>query len=132
MTGPAGSPFSAEVPELLVRHFAALHEGSGIAVDVIRERQARSVLGSNDLKELGFSPAQRRAPGLLLPVHPPDGSVGPTCFRPDIPRVDSRNHDLKYELPAGAGVRLDALPRCIPMLADPSIPLWLTEGQKKG
>jgi Domain of unknown function (DUF3854) len=34
-------------------------------------------------------------------------------------------------LPKRASVRLDCPPRCQPKLADPSIPLWITEGQKK-
>src|SRR5262249_47571866 len=37
----------------------------------------------------------------------------------------------KYEIPAGQGVRLDCPPVCREQLADPSISLWITEGQKK-
>jgi hypothetical protein len=40
---------SAEIPGLLQAHFQHLHEGSGIAIDVIRERGYRSVLNGADL-----------------------------------------------------------------------------------
>ena len=52
-------------------------------------------------------------------------------YRPDAPRHGKDGKLIKYELPKDAGVRLDCPPRCQPMLADPSIPLWITEGQKK-
>ena len=123
--------FSQEVPDLLTTHFEALRDGSGIADEVIREGGYRSVLGSADLKVLGFSPAQRRVPGLLLPICPPDGSNGLYAYRPDNPRVNRDGAARKYELPVGSSVRLDVPPRCRPGLADPTAPLWLAEGQKK-
>jgi hypothetical protein len=127
----ASDLFSVEVSELLARHFSSLHIESGIAIDVIRERRARSVLGVKELADAGFSKAQRRPPGLLFPVHPPGGGPPLSCFRPDIPRVDKRGRELKYELPQGTTARLDVPLPCHPMVADPSIPLYLTEGQKK-
>jgi hypothetical protein len=52
-------------------------------------------------------------------------------YRPDTPRLGKDQQPIKYELPKGAGVRLDCPPRCQPMLANPTISLWVTEGQKK-
>ena len=75
-----------EQQPLLDRHREQLERGSGVAPDVIRERSYRSVLGTAELAGLGFSPAQRRTPGLLLPVWCPDGSNGLQVFRPDVPR----------------------------------------------
>ncbi len=38
---------------------------------------------------------------------------------------------LKYEIPKGAGVRVDCPPSCLKTLQNPTIPLFITEGQKK-
>jgi hypothetical protein len=123
--------FSTDVPELLLRHFEVLHRGSGLSVAVIRERGYRSTLSRKDLAALGFNGAQCRAPGLVLPVWSPDGGNGLHTFRPDVPRTDRRGKELKYELPRGVSARLDVPPRCREWIGDPSVPLWLTEGQKK-
>jgi len=123
--------FSAEVPELLQRHFDMLHRESGLSVAVIRERGYRSALGTKELSALGFGAAQRRPPGLVLPVWSPDGANELHSYRPDVPRVDRQDKELKYELPRGMSARLDVPPRCREMIKDPSVDLWLTEGQKK-
>ncbi len=128
---PSTWPFAAEAPAFLQRHYDALRRGSGITDDVIRERGYRSILGKQELADLGFSPAQRRPPGLLLPVWTPDGQNPLYVYRPDLPRSDARGRPLKYEMPAGARVRLDVPPRCRAALGDPSVPLWITEGIKK-
>jgi hypothetical protein len=128
-TGPFA--FSAEVPALLQRHFDALQHGSGLPLDVIREREYRSVVDRKDLAELRFGPAQQLPPGLLVPVRPPDGSNGLYTFRPDYPRAHRDGKEVKYELPRGMSARLDVPPRCQAMLGDPQIPIWITEGQKK-
>jgi hypothetical protein len=52
-------------------------------------------------------------------------------YRPDVPRQHKDGKVIKYEIPKGAFVRLDCPPRCHPRLGDPSVPLWITEGQKK-
>ena len=126
----------AELAGLLPQHREQLTRGSGIAPEVITARGYRSISppeGYGQLKALGFSPAQaRNVPGLLLPLWAPDGGGKPAVYiyRPDTPRQVS-GRPIKYELPKGASVRVDSPPRCRPTLADPSIPLWITEGQKK-
>lgn len=119
-------------------HRKVLREGSGISDQVITERGYRTVTDSRELAALGFTTAQQRAPGLLLPVYAPDGTNGLYQFRPDFPR-QARNSQsdlqpkfIKYETPKGAGVRLDCSPLCRERLADPSMALWITEGVKKG
>jgi len=123
------------VPGLADHHYALLSGESGIADSVIAERGYRSldaVAGYAELKTLGFSLQQaRQAPGLLLPLYTTDGQRSLHVFRPDQPQPDAKGRPRKYLLPKGAGVRLDCPPRCQPSLADPGIPLWLTEGQKK-
>ena len=54
---PSG-PFSSEVPSLLQSHFETLHQGSGISVEVIRERGYRSVITKSELAGAGFKPVQ--------------------------------------------------------------------------
>jgi len=129
--------------ELSREHHAMLSKGSGISDSVIDARSYRTVTQAGMLLELGFSPQQsKNVPGLLLPVCTLDGSNGLYIYRPDLPRtVQSRKKQtrdgvinqrvIKYEMPKGMGVRLDCSPACRSMLADPSIPLWITEGQKK-
>lgn len=123
---------SHDIPELLQDHLDQLTKGSGLSPDIVRERGYRSITRKDELEQLGFSIAQRRVPGLLLPLHAPDGTQPFSVYRPDNPRKDTRGRSSKYEIPSGTGTRLDVPPRCRPMLADPKIPLWVTEGQKKG
>jgi hypothetical protein len=118
--------------ELDPAHLKALREDSGLSAEVIAERGYRTVRDRVTLRDLGFKPAQRLVPGLLMPILPPDGSNGLYCFRPDFPRTDTRGRMIKYEFPAGKAPRLDSPSRCHPALKDPSIPAWLTEGIKKG
>jgi hypothetical protein len=119
---------------LASEHLERLTQASGIAPDVIAERGYRSVLppsGFSELKPHGFTRHQANLPGLLLPLWTTDGKNGLMVYRPDHPRADRNGRIIKYEIPKNAGVRLDCPPRCQARLADPSIPLWITEGQKK-
>jgi hypothetical protein len=126
----AESVFSDAIPELLSEHFRHLTEGSGINVDVIRERGYRSLLGKSELEKLGFTSAQQRAPGILIPLRSVDGNEAGCQFRPDHPRTN-RGKPVKYESPAGSSNRVDCPPRCHEMLGNPQVPLWITEGSKK-
>lgn len=109
---------------------------------MILARGYRTITQGQDLRDLGFTASQSRVPGLLLPLWTADGDNGLCVYRPDNPRVmedrKRRNPDraypckeLKYEVPKGSSTRLDCPPMCRRMLQDPSIPLWVTEGQKK-
>ncbi len=124
--------FSEVIPELMTSHFRHLSDGSGINVDVIRERGYRSLLGKSELEKLGFSPSQRHAPGILIPLWGVDGNgiVG-YQFRPDSPRHNNKDKVIKYENPSGVSVRLDAPPACRELLGNPGIPVWFVEGVKK-
>ncbi|MCA9942034.1 MAG: DUF3854 domain-containing protein [Anaerolineales bacterium] len=125
------------------QHLAMLRDESGISEQVIQARGYRSILDRDELRKLGFAPSQERVPGLLLPLHTTDGQNSLNVYRPDKPRVVEERRKgklpdgtypqkvIKYELPKGTAVRLDCPPICQPQLADPSIPLFITEGQKK-
>ena len=127
---------------LIPEHIKMLKEESGISDAVIKARGYTSVNEPSRLKELGFSPRQCRA-GLLVPIWTTDGQNNLNILRPDDPRIientKKKNHDgthpnkvIKYEFPKGKSMRLDCPPKCREQLADPSIPLWVTEGVKKG
>ena len=119
-----------------------LRGGSGIADEVIAARGYFTATDPAGLRALGFAPKQCRVPALVLPLHTTDGGNGLYISRPDNPRVvedrRKKNPDgtysqkvIRYEQPEGEAVRVDCPPACRPQLADPSIPLFITEGQKK-
>lgn len=138
-------------PLLSREHFETLVSGSGISVEVVNARKYRTITEPKQLRDLGFNRQQSlQVPGLLIPVHCTDGSNGIAVYRPDIPRTvetkkrnsdgSFKTHVIKYEMPAGMAMRLDCPPlTCIKdrkvetrrLLLDPSVPLWITEGQKK-
>jgi hypothetical protein len=123
--------FSEVIPELLTSHFNHLKDGSGISVDVIRERGYRSLLGKSELVKAGFTSSQQRTPGIFIPLWGVDGKEVGCQYRPDNPRIDTRERPVKYETPRGSSNRLDCPPRCQKLLGDPQVPLWVTEGCKK-
>lgn len=125
------------------QHRQMLELDSGILPEVIAARGYRTVTAA-EARKFGFTGQQARD-GLLLPVHTTDGQVGLYVLRPDNPRVvEDKRHKkdpltgdrpqkvIKYEWPKGVGPRVDCPPTCYPQLKDPQIPLWITEGQKKG
>jgi hypothetical protein len=123
--------FSEAIPQLLTEHLNHLSEGSGINTDVIKERGYRSLLGKAELEKLGFTPAQQRSPGILIPLWSVDGKEAGYQFRPDHPRTNNRGKPVKYESPTGSSNRIDCPPRCQKMIGNPQVPLWITEGSKK-
>ena len=86
-------------------HRQMLEQESAIAPEVITARGYRTVTSKRDLAELGFSPAQRQVPGLLLPLHATDGSQPTFQYRPDSPRTGRGGKVIKYETPKNAGQR---------------------------
>lgn len=123
-----------EVPELTRDHLDELAKGSGISVDVIKERGYKTIWGIKELQSLGFTKSQRQkfmTPGILMPVHPPDGSNSLHQYKPDHPRKNEKDKPIKYETPGNQGLRIDCPPRCREQLKDPHIPLIITEGIKK-
>jgi hypothetical protein len=122
-------------PVLAANHLKMLRKESGISDEVIAARGYQTVTDAALLKELGFAPRQCIVPGLLIPIYTPDGGNGLYRYRPDNPRFAQEKHEsrqIKYEQPKGLHLRIDCPPTCRPMLADPKIPLWITEGEKKG
>jgi len=115
-------------------HRDQLVNGSGIDLDVIRERGYRSVTKKAELISLGFKDYQCRcspeSPGLLMPVFSVLGEVVTYMVRFDNPRIVN-GKPLKYEFPSGSTMVLDVHPRIRPNFKDINTPLFITEGQKK-
>jgi putative DNA primase/helicase len=118
---------------LATQHYAMLHGDSAIAEALIATRGYQTLTDPGDLRDLGFSKAQARtAPGLLIPLWNIHGERMGWQFRPDAPRLSAKGTEIKYENPAGSQLTLDIHPTMQPLLKDPTIPLWITEGVKKG
>jgi hypothetical protein len=109
-----------------------LFEESAIGARVAVKRGYRTVLSKAELERLGFGRSQRNVPALLLPIYGPTGEIVLYQSRPDSPRIGDRGRPVRYETPAGASMTLDVHPFCRESLADPGVPLFVTEGVKKG
>lgn len=114
-------------------HRQMLVEGSAIALPLIQQRGYQSLPQPEDLIDRGFSKAQAKtAPALGIPLWDVHGQQHGWQIRPDAPRQTKNGEVFKYELPKGARLILDTHPSVQPLLGDPTVPLWITEGIKKG
>ena len=113
-------------------HKRTLFEKSGIGTRVAVKRGYRTVTSKAELEGLGFGRSQRIVPTLLIPVCSPTGEVVSYQSRPDQPRIGKDGRPIKYETPHGSRMVLDVHPFAREMLGDPSVPLFITEGIKKG
>src|SRR5215218_2911541 len=118
-------------PFLSANHERMLFEESGIEPAVVEARGYRTAEKKVELERLGFGRAQRNVPALLIPVFSPGGEVVLHQSRPDEPRIKD-GEALKYETPSGSRMTIDVHPYMCDKLGDPSVPLWITEGIKKG
>ena len=129
---------------LSAHHYHTLHTGSGLSDEVIKARGYRTCTGHSELKSLGITVQKAtHATGLLLPLHGVDGRPVPvtlpkeqrqipfTVYRPDTPQFEADGKARKYFAPMGAGTHIDCPPASQAALGDPTVPLWITEGQKK-
>jgi hypothetical protein len=116
---------------LAAHHRTMLVQESSIKPKVIEARGYRTVETKAELERLGFGRAQRNVPGLLLPIYAPGGEISLYQLRPDEPRIKN-GRPVKYETPGGSRMALDVHPFAREKLGDPSVPLFITEGIKKG
>lgn len=105
---------------------------SGLAPAVIAARGYWTATTKRELADLGFAPAQRRVPALVLPIHGVYGEVVFHQIRPDVPRHGADGRAIKYDTPRKSQMVLDVPPPVRALLGDPSVPLFVTEGVKKG
>jgi putative DNA primase/helicase len=127
----AESTISEKLQEKLhPHHLQVLLEGSAIYPEVVAERGCYTTTIKADLERKGFSRNQQLVPGIVFPIHGPDGEEKFHFLRPDSPRYkDGKPH--KYEFPRGQSMAMDVPPRCKKDIDDPTVPLWITEGPKK-
>lgn len=118
-------------PTLSPEHERSLTTGSSITPDVITARGYRTVTVRAELGRLGFTDQQRNVPALLIPLHGVLGGIVGYQTRPDQPRIE-KGKAIKYETPSGARMVLDVHPSMRHLISDPSVPLYVTEGVKKG
>lgn len=116
---------------LSTEHRHMLEHDSGIKPELIEARSYRTVTKKADLKRLGFSDQQCNVPALLIPIYGPAGEIVTYQARPDTPRVN-KGKPVKYETPSGSSMRLDVPPSARGQLDDPNVPMFITEGIKKG
>ena len=117
---------------LAEHHEKMLIVESGIARDVAEARGYRTIEKKVELKTLGFADRQCNPPGLLIPIYSPRVrssiiSSGPTS--PASARTASRS---STRLPGAPAWPSTSILRTREMLGNPLIPLFLTEGVKKG
>ena len=112
-------------------HWQMLIKESGIQPETVAARGYRTVTKKSQLKDLGFKDCQCGVPALVIPVYSPFGEFALYQARPDTPRIKA-GKPIKYETLAGSRMVLDCHPSLRHRLRDPAIPLWITEGVKKG
>src|SRR5215210_6403682 len=110
-------------------HEHMIYDESGIDPDVAKERGYYTARKRPEVPE-AFKDYQKR-PGLVIPVLTPSGERR-VRLRPDRPRKGKDGRLRKYEQVGGVGCVLDVHPRNFERLRDPTVPLWVVEGEKKG
>jgi hypothetical protein len=115
----------------LLPHHTEMLALSAVSGKVARERGYFSVTEKRELERLGFGRAQQIVPTLAIPIHGVVNGEAPWFIhRPDAPRIKD-GRPRKYEIPAGRKMSLDIHPWVRPNLANPALPLFITEGAKK-
>jgi Domain of unknown function (DUF3854) len=118
--------------QLAETHRHMLEIESGITPEVIEVRGYRTAKTKAELATLGFSKIQQSQDTLVLPLHGVSGEILSYQLRPDHPRIGRNGKPVKYETPANSRMVLDIHPSARVQLSDPAIPLFVTEGVKKG
>ena len=112
-------------------HSKSLTLESAIALELVEARGYKTVTQKTELKELGFADFQQLVPALVIPIHNVLGELAGYQSRPESPRV-SEGRPVKYETPRGQRMVLDIPPSIRHLLCEPTVPLFVTEGIKKG
>lgn len=126
------TPPEATRGSLALHHQRMLAEESGLAATVMTTRGYFTATEKTELKALGFSEVQCRVPTLVIPLWGVRGDQASYQIRPDTPRHNAKGKAIKYETPGGTTMMLDVHPHMQPALGDPALPLFITEGVKKG
>lgn len=118
---------------MLTTDHAASLAASAILPQLVSQRGYLTLTEHGQLRERGYSEAQSyQVPCLGIPLWGVDSQQHGWQIRPDHPRIDNKGKPRKYETPRGARLSLDVHPAVQPLLNDPAVALWITEGVKKG
>ena len=131
-THPAITEARNNCSRVLPNHLSDLR-ASGLSDETINRWGCYSVDYDQKsvLVRLGFG--HLNPPALLLPILPPD-ILRPTnevIVKTDLPRRDNRGRPAKYEVRPKSRNRIHAPLSIRRQLADPTVPLVITEGAKK-
>src|SRR5689334_19234735 len=108
-------------------HHRAMLAASGITPEHAAARGYETIRDPRRLALLGIAKGGQRTQGLLVPQLRVDGSAWGYQYRPDHPR-ERNGKVVKYETPTGQRNGIDVPPGVAPMLGDPNVALWVTEG----
>lgn len=118
---------------ILLDHHRAQLVASGIDPSVIAERGYFSAQRIVDLKRFGFGEVQCNVPALGIPICGIEGKTVLYQSKPDLPRIARKTgKPVKYETPSKSRMALDIPPRVRHAAGDPTTPMIVTEGVKKG
>jgi hypothetical protein len=129
-SGPEGSA------QLASNHLADLR-ASGLTDETIAATRCRTVQGAEVNKVLNWGGGAEKLGQCLyfLYLNRTGCPIGFGRVKPDRPRQEQRADGsircIKYEQPRGVGLRIYVPPMVWPLMADPSLPLLVTEGEKK-
>ncbi len=123
-------------PDILhPKHYAELHDGSGISDEIIEASGAYTEHDPEKIKQLGFKSYQARGSALVFRYSTVNGWPEGAAMKPDNPRTerkpDGRLRVVKYEYPEGSANHIYCPPWFREDLGDASKDLLLTEGIKK-
>lgn len=106
---------------------------SMILPELGRQRGYCTITEPSALLDRGFSSTQSfMVPALAIPLWTVSGEQIGWQIRPDHPRTGTNGKLRRYEMPRRSRLTLDIHPAVQPFISDPSTPLWITEGVKKG
>lgn len=108
-------------------HLQHLRKESGLLDEIIHQAQAYSVRPGDINKILGSGLGVKVNSLLAFPY--PDNELIRYKLFPPVP--DKDGHLIRYYQPKGSPNHLYIPERVKPILSDPSVPLYLTEGEKK-
>jgi putative DNA primase/helicase len=130
---PAGKCGNDSKPFLHPAHLADLR-ASGLSDPTIRDARLYTVVSPQRVSRLlGWRrPATTLGVCLAFPFRAADGTVSDYVrLKPSKPRVARNGKAIKYESPIGRPNRVYFPPAVWRLLNDPSVPLLITEGEKK-
>lgn len=111
------------------KHRAELEDESAIDPAIIAERGYFTATSPDQVPD-AFAKWQRR-PGLVIPIRNGFGDLLAWQLKADTPRTGKNGKPVKYETATGSRQCLDVPLRSRPLLGDPTVRLWITEGAKK-